>query len=146
MARALTGAVRLAASKVHSHTTTSGTETRVYFPVTLRHFVGDEAAKAQEYHAVVRDDTGDVLGIHRGTVPNREVFEPFEEVIVQSGDPARWPRGSWVISLNLPKPTAPLQRGGVFVAEPRSTQAVDGEDNELLHTFRLALDDFCLLL
>ncbi len=73
------GAVRLAASKVHSHTATYGTETRAYFPVTLRPvFVGDEAAKAQKYHAVVREDTGDVLGIHRGTyrlVPNRELLE-----------------------------------------------------------------------
>lgn len=73
------------------HTTTFGTETRAYFPVTLRPvFVGDEAAKAREYHAVVREDTGDVLGIHRGAyrlVPNREVFEPFEEAILQSGIP-----------------------------------------------------------
>ena len=73
------------------HTTTFGTETRAYFPVTLRPvFVGDEAAQAQEYHAVVREDTGDVLGIHRGTyrlVPNREVFEPFEEAILRSGVP-----------------------------------------------------------
>ena len=73
------------------HTTTFGTETRAYFPVTLQPvFVGDEAAKAGEYHAVVREDTGDVLGIHRGTyrlVPNREVFEPFEEAILQSGVP-----------------------------------------------------------
>ena len=73
------------------HTTTFGTETRAYFPVTLRPvFVGDEAAKAREYHAVVREDTGDVLGIHRGTyrlVPNREVFEPFEEAILRLGVP-----------------------------------------------------------
>ncbi|MGH8591421.1 MAG: hypothetical protein ACREXX_19520, partial [Gammaproteobacteria bacterium] len=69
------------------HTTTFGTETRAYFPVTLKPVsVGDEAAL--EYHAVVREDTGDVLGIHRGTyrlVPNREVFEPFEEAIQRSG-------------------------------------------------------------
>ncbi len=73
------------------HTTIFGTETRAYFPVTLQPvYIGDEAQKAGEYHAVVREDTGDVLGIHRGSyrlVPNREVFEPFEEAILRSGIP-----------------------------------------------------------
>jgi uncharacterized protein DUF932 len=44
----------------------------------------------QQHHAVVREDTGDVLGIHRRTyrlVPNREVFEPFEETLLRSGVP-----------------------------------------------------------
>jgi hypothetical protein len=44
-----------------------GTETRAYFPVSLQPvFVGDEASKAEDFQAVVREDTGDVLGIHRG--------------------------------------------------------------------------------
>ncbi|MGH7261754.1 MAG: hypothetical protein ACREI9_13940, partial [Nitrospiraceae bacterium] len=69
------------------NTTTFGTETRAYFPVSLKPvFVGDAAA--QDYRAVVREDTGAVLGIHRGSyklVPNREVFEPFDEAITGSG-------------------------------------------------------------
>jgi len=66
-----------------------GTETRAYFPVSLQPvFVGDAPSQAPEYQAVVREDTGDVLGIHRGSyklVPNREVFVPFEEAILHSG-------------------------------------------------------------
>ena len=71
------------------NTTTFGTETRVYFPVSLAPvFVGDAASQVQDYRAVVREDTGAVLGIHRGAyklVPNREVFEPFDEAITGSG-------------------------------------------------------------
>ncbi|MGH7405450.1 MAG: DUF932 domain-containing protein, partial [Candidatus Methylomirabilales bacterium] len=50
--------------------------------------MGDEGAQAPDFHAVVREDTGAVLGIHRGSyklVPNRAIFEPFEEAITQSG-------------------------------------------------------------
>jgi hypothetical protein len=71
------------------HTTTFGTETWAYFPLSLQPvFVNDEASRALEYRAVVREDTGDVLSIHREgyrLVSNREVFEPFEEAIVDSG-------------------------------------------------------------
>jgi Domain of unknown function (DUF932) len=70
------------------NTTTFGTETRAYFPVSLKPvFVGDAASQVQDYRAVVREDTGAVLGIHRGAyklVSNREVFEPFEDAIVKS--------------------------------------------------------------
>jgi hypothetical protein len=70
------------------HTTMFGTETRAYFPVSLQPvFVGDEASKAGDFQAVVREDTGDMLGIHRGgykLVSNREIFESFEEAILQS--------------------------------------------------------------
>ena len=72
--------------EVNMNTTTFGTETRAYFPVSLKPvFVGDAASQVQDYRAVVREDTGAVLGIHRGAyklVPNREVFEPFDEAIM----------------------------------------------------------------
>ena len=64
-----------------------------YFPVTLKPvLVGDEGdpVTARDYQAVVRGDTSDVLGIHRGSyklVPNREVFQRFEDAIVASGIP-----------------------------------------------------------
>lgn len=71
------------------HVTSFGTETQTYFPVCLQPvFVGGEGAQASDFHAVVRTDTGAVLGIHRGSyklVPNRAIFEPFEEAITQSG-------------------------------------------------------------
>ncbi len=71
------------------HVTSFGTETQAYFPVSLRPvFVGDQGSQASDFHAVVRTDTGAVLGIHRGSyklVPNRAIFEPFEEAIVRSG-------------------------------------------------------------
>jgi len=71
------------------HMTLFGTETRAYFPVSLQPvFVGDEGSQAADFHAVVREDTGAVLAIHRGSyklVPNRAIFEPFEEAIAQSG-------------------------------------------------------------
>ena len=77
------------------NTTTFGTETRAYFPVSLEPvFVGDAASQVQDYRAVVREDTGAVLGIHRGAyrlVPNREVFEPFDEAILA---PASRSKGS----------------------------------------------------
>ncbi|MGH8659590.1 MAG: DUF932 domain-containing protein [Gammaproteobacteria bacterium] len=70
-------------------TTLFGNETQAYFPVSLQPvFVGEGASQVPEYQAVVREDTGTVLGIHRGgykLVPNRAVFEPFEEAIVSSG-------------------------------------------------------------
>jgi len=70
-------------------TTLFGTETQAYFPVALQPvFVGSETSPAGEYQAVVREDTGTVLGIHRGSyklVPNRAIFEPFEEAILGSG-------------------------------------------------------------
>ncbi|MGH8654585.1 MAG: hypothetical protein ACREYE_21530 [Gammaproteobacteria bacterium] len=50
------------------HVTSFGTETRAYFPVSLQPvFVGDEGPQAPDFHAVVRGDTGAVLGIHRGS-------------------------------------------------------------------------------
>ncbi len=71
------------------HMTSFGTETQAYFPVSLQPvFVGDEGSQAPDFQAVVREDTGAVLGIHRGSyklVPNQEIFEPFEEAIAQSG-------------------------------------------------------------
>ena len=77
------------------NTTTFDTETRAYFPVSLAPvFVGDAASQVQDYRAVVRGDTGAVLGIHRGAyklVPNREVFEPFDE---PSRAPASRSKGS----------------------------------------------------
>lgn len=71
------------------HMTRFDTVTQAYFPVSLQSvFVGDRTSTAQDYQAVVRDDTGAVLGIHRKDyklVPNRAVFVPFEEVILGSG-------------------------------------------------------------
>jgi hypothetical protein len=55
------------------HTTTFGTETRAYFPVSLQPvFVGDEASKAGDFQAVVREDTGDGEGTQlQGADPRR---------------------------------------------------------------------------
>jgi hypothetical protein len=73
-------------------TTHLGHPTQAYFPVSLQPvFVRkneDALNQTPDYHAVVRDDTGAVLGIHRGSyrlVPNQAVYEPFEEAIERSG-------------------------------------------------------------
>lgn len=64
--------------------------TDIYFPVSTQEFsvpFGDQMADASQYKAVVREDTGKVLGIHSRDyhlVTNETLFSQLEEAIHES--------------------------------------------------------------
>lgn len=61
-------------------------ESPAYFPVSLTE-IDVPGFDARGFQAVVRKDTGKVLGIHRRgyhLIPNREIFKRFEDVLASS--------------------------------------------------------------
>jgi hypothetical protein len=74
---------------------TNSKDSEIYFPVSLRDFevpfsdaTGEPVmASAERFKAVVREDTGKVLAVHRSTynlVHNEEIYPQFEEALRRS--------------------------------------------------------------
>lgn len=108
-----------------------------YFPVALRDVVVPGAA-ADAFQAVVREDTNQVLGVHRRgykLVPNREIFTRFEEVLLHSGVPLdglsvrdQLAQGGRMVVRNylFPKITAQPQLGDIVRFALTVTNSYDG--------------------